>query len=187
MWGEKQYIYVKQDPYRLFLYGPSANRGVSARKTGPPGSQCPNGTAVSGLCKAPWHIEATTLPPVPLTQPVEGIDKGGTTSYSFCLISMLLVVLLLLVLCVGFAQAGVEENLENSFRNVLKKTAEIAEQGAIISDRLITELKSLFDKLELFGIDVEGRLRESGEKLSGKAQESWEKLLERLGIPETNN
>ncbi|EGT49043.1 hypothetical protein CAEBREN_21027 [Caenorhabditis brenneri] len=61
---------------------------------GPPGSQCPNGKAASGLCKAPWNTETTTLPPVPsTTQLAEEIDNGAHMAYSFCFI--LLVSLLL--------------------------------------------------------------------------------------------
>ncbi|CAL2028324.1 unnamed protein product [Caenorhabditis brenneri] len=76
---------------RRVVFAPKNTEAESEVKHGPPGSQCPNGKAASGLCKASWNTEPT-LPdvPPPTIQPAVETENGTRVTYSFCLIFLLI-------------------------------------------------------------------------------------------------
>ncbi|EGT32664.1 hypothetical protein CAEBREN_02094 [Caenorhabditis brenneri] len=74
---------------KIYLYGPKNTPANSEIKEGPPGSQCPNGKAASGLCKASWNTESVISDGQAVTQPTDGIDNGGSMAYSVYLVFLI--------------------------------------------------------------------------------------------------
>ncbi|EGT36845.1 hypothetical protein CAEBREN_23522 [Caenorhabditis brenneri] len=81
---------------RVYAYGPNTPMKPEDESIkGPPGSQCPNGKAESGLCKASWHVD----PQPPVSDPMnlappttEEPNHGARVSYlisSFFLLVLL--------------------------------------------------------------------------------------------------
>ncbi|EGT54324.1 hypothetical protein CAEBREN_14574 [Caenorhabditis brenneri] len=76
---------------RRVVFAPKNTEAESEVKHGPPGSQCPNGKAASGLCKASWNTEpAIPDVPPPTIQPAVETENGARVTYTFCLIPLLI-------------------------------------------------------------------------------------------------
>ncbi|CAL2028329.1 unnamed protein product [Caenorhabditis brenneri] len=74
---------------KIYLYGPKNTPANSEIKEGTPGSQCPNGKAASGLCKASWNTESVISNGQSATQSTDGIDNGGSMTYSIYLVFLI--------------------------------------------------------------------------------------------------